>query len=59
MKIIKLIKNYIEDILIISGLLTIIGATFLVSKIIGIYALGIVLLSLGIYFAKYPKEVNK
>lgn len=59
MKIIKLIKNYIEDILIISGLLTIIEATFLVSKIIGIYALGIVLLSLGIYFAKYPKEVNK
>lgn len=54
MKMIKLILNYIEDILILSGLIIIVVATFLVSEIMGLYTLGIELLGLGIYFTKYP-----
>lgn len=50
------IKNYIEDILILSGLLIIIIATFLLSKILGMYATGIILFSLGTYFSKNPFE---
>jgi Zn-dependent membrane protease YugP len=46
-------KN-IEDILILSGLIVIIKATFLLSKIGGMYCLGAVLLALGIFFTKYP-----
>lgn len=68
-KIIELIKNmsknvhpimfiikYLEDLLIISGLIVIIKATFLLSKIGGMYALGLVLLGLGAYFTKYPLQ---
>lgn len=53
-KIVKFIKNYIEDILILSGLAIIVIATFLVSKIIGLYVLGSILFGLGIYFTKCP-----
>lgn len=53
---IKLILNYIEDVLILSGLAIIIATTFLLSKIIGLYCLGTVLLVVGIYFAKNPPE---
>ena len=52
----KFIKNYIEDICIISGLAVIVGTTFFVSKIIGAYALGVALFGLGVYFVKYPIE---
>lgn len=50
----KIITKYLEDILILSGLLIIIGATFLVSKIIGLYVTGVALFGLGVYFSKYP-----
>lgn len=52
----KFIKNYIEDICIISGLAVIVGTTFFISKIIGAYALGVALFGLGVYFVKYPIE---
>jgi hypothetical protein len=54
MKIAKIIKNYIEDIFILSGLTIIVIATFLISKIIGLYVLGTVLFGLGIYFSISP-----
>lgn len=50
------IKKYIEDILIFSGLTLMVGTTFLLSKIAGLYCLSVVLLSLGVYFAKNPPE---
>lgn len=46
--------NYMEDILIISGLAVIVKTTFLFSEIAGLYTLGAILLLLGIYFAKNP-----
>lgn len=49
-----MILNYIEDIFIISGLLLIVIATFLVSKIAGIYVLGIILFGIGIFFSRHP-----
>lgn len=53
-----LILKYIEDIFIISGLTLIVIATFLLSKILGIYVLGGVLFGLGVFFARNPpKEV--
>ena len=50
------IAAYIEDILILSGLMIIIKATFLLSAIAGLYALGGILLLLGLYFARNPTE---
>lgn len=52
----NMILNYIEDLLIISGLLIIVVATFFVSKIIGTYLLGIILLSLGILLSRHPPK---
>jgi len=49
-----IILNYIEDILIISGLILIVLATFLLSKIAGMYALGITLFGIGIFFSRHP-----
>lgn len=46
--------KYIEDILIFGGLVLTIIATFLWSKIAGLYVLGGCLFGLGVYFAKYP-----
>ncbi len=55
-----LILKYIEDFFIISGLILIVIATFLISRIIGTYVLGIVLFGIGIFLSKHPpKEVNK
>jgi len=48
--------NYIEDILILSGLAVIVTTTFCVSTTAGFYCLGAVLLGLGIYFANNPIE---
>lgn len=48
------ITKYLEDLLILSGLIIIIKATFLLSLIAGMYCLGLILLVLGIFFAKYP-----
>jgi len=50
----KFTTNYIEDILIISGLTIIVTATFLLSTIAGLYCLGCVFLALGIYFTVCP-----
>lgn len=50
----KFIANYIEDILIFSGLVVITVATFLLSVIAGLYVLGALLVALGCYLAKYP-----
>jgi hypothetical protein len=50
----KFIRNYIEDILIVSGLALVIYATFLLSKIGGIYCAGAALFGLGVWFAKHP-----
>jgi Zn-dependent membrane protease YugP len=52
----KFILNYIEDILILSGLAVIIATTFLLSKIAGLYSLGVILFGLGVYFARNPLE---
>ena len=46
--------KYMEDILIVSGLIFIIKATFLLSTIAGLYCLGVCLLALGIYFTVFP-----
>lgn len=56
----KCVTKYIEDILIFSGLLVIIIATFLVARIIGLYITGLILFGLGVYFSRNPlKERNK
>ncbi|MDT8717612.1 hypothetical protein IAI10_13145 [Clostridium sp. 19966] len=49
-------KKYIEDILILSGLILIVNATFLLSKIAGFYCMGFILLALGIYLSINPPE---
>ena len=50
----NIMTKYMEDILILSGLLIIIIATFLISIIAGLYITGITLFGLGVYFSKYP-----
>lgn len=49
-----LIASFIEDIFILSGLGFIIWATFLLSKIAGIYVLGGILFGIGAYLARNP-----
>lgn len=48
------ILKYIEDFFIISGLILITIATFLLSKIIGMYVLGAILFGLGVFFSRHP-----
>lgn len=48
--------KYLEDVLIASGLCTIVGATFRINTTAGLFCLGGVLLALGIYFAVNPLE---
>lgn len=50
----KFIARFLEDILVLSGLLIIIIATFLISKIAGLYVTGVVLFGLGVYFSIFP-----
>ncbi len=45
-------KISIEDVFIISGLLCITIASFLLSKIIGFYTLGLILTSLGVLIVR-------
>lgn len=60
LKVRNLVLKYIEDILIFSGLILIVIATFLLSKIIGMYALGAILFGIGIFLSRHPpKEVDK
>jgi hypothetical protein len=49
-----LLASIMEDIFILSGLGFIIWATFLLSKIAGIYILGATLVIIGLYLARYP-----
>lgn len=53
---ILIIKKYIEDILIFSGLALIIATTFLVSMILGLYTLGVILFGLGVFFSRHPPK---
>ena len=50
----KIIFKYLEDILIVGGLVSIITASFLWSAVAGVYVLGGSMLGLGVYFTKYP-----
>mgnify|MGYP001168682900 CR=1 FL=1 len=54
LKVRNLVFKYIEDFFIISGLILIVIATFLLSKIIGIYVLGAILFGLGVFFSRHP-----
>jgi len=51
--------KYLEDFLILGGLLLIIIATFFVSKIAFLYVTGIIFIILGIYFSKNPLRSDK
>lgn len=51
-KMIKFLKNYIEDIFIFIGLILINFATYRISLNLGLYASGFTSLGLGIYFAR-------
>ncbi|WP_270505546.1 hypothetical protein [Paraclostridium sordellii] len=53
-KIRKIFCNYIEDILIFLGLIIIALTTLKLDLYIGLYVLAIILIILGIYFAKNP-----
>ncbi|MEG0180762.1 MAG: hypothetical protein RR657_02640 [Peptostreptococcaceae bacterium] len=46
--------NYVEDILIFLGLLIIVLTTLILNFYVGMYVLAIILVMLGIYFAKNP-----
>ena len=46
--------NYLEDFLIIIGLIIISTMTLLFSIWLGMYAIGIIFIVLGIYFARNP-----
>lgn len=54
--ILKVITKYLEDILIVSGLIVIVKATFLLSKLAGLYCLGGILLVLGIIVSIKPPK---
>ncbi len=45
---------HVEDVLILSGLSCLVGATFSWSPLAGWYALGLVLTGLGAWFAGHP-----
>jgi uncharacterized membrane protein len=52
-------KKYIEDILLISGSVAVITATFLITVVTwncvaGLYVLGAFLLAFGVWFTKHP-----
>lgn len=46
-------SKYIEDVLIILGAVLIAGATFTLSVVAGLYASGVILVLLGVGYAKY------
>ena len=46
--------NYLEDFLIIIGLIIISTMTLLFSIWLGIYVIGVIFIVLGIYFARNP-----
>ena len=52
----KYVKKYIEDVLIFTGLVFVNVATYRISSTAGLYATGITLLALGVYFALNPVD---
>jgi len=55
-KIVQIVADYGEDILIFSGLVVIIVTTFFISKIAGGYVTGAILTGLGAYLARFPPK---
>ena len=53
-KIKDMFYNYLEDFLIIIGLVIVATMTLLLSISIGIYVIGVIFIVLGIYFARNP-----
>ncbi|MGL4569644.1 MAG: hypothetical protein ACRCVJ_01100 [Clostridium sp.] len=53
-KIKKIFCNYIEDFFIFLGLLIIAATTIKLNFYIGMYVVAVILIILGIYFAKNP-----
>lgn len=53
-KLLQWLKDYAEDVLIISGLGFIVWASFLVGRVLGFYTLGVVLIGLGWFLARSP-----
>lgn len=53
-KLLQWLKDYAEDVLIISGLGFIVWASFLVGRVLGLYTLGVVLIGLGWFLARSP-----
>ncbi|HHY46972.1 MAG TPA: hypothetical protein GX506_06690 [Firmicutes bacterium] len=55
-KALQWLAEYVEDLLITGGLGFIIWASFLVSKLLGLYVLGFVLVGLGWFLARSPTD---
>ena len=53
-KIKDIFYNYLEDFLIIIGLIIVSTMTLVLSIRIGIYVVGVIFIALGIYFARNP-----
>ena len=56
--ILKLLGSMAEDFLIAFGLYLTITATFMVSKVAGIYAVGFICLGMGIILARKPPKAR-
>ncbi|MEA5268961.1 hypothetical protein [Clostridium perfringens] len=50
----QIFYDYIEDFFISLGLLIIVITTLILNIFVGMYVLGAILLTLGIFFAKHP-----
>jgi hypothetical protein len=52
----KFFARYIDDVLIIGGMVAITAATFLLSPVAALYVLGVFLLMSGAYIARHPPK---
>jgi membrane-bound ClpP family serine protease len=55
LKVLSILGKYAEDFFIILGLVFIVAASFMISRIFGMYILGLVLLLVGLLMAIKPK----
>lgn len=55
----RLIKEYIEDLLILSGITLIVVAAFKISIIVGLVLLGLVLIAMGVLFIRFPPDFKR
>lgn len=55
-KVLTILGKFAEDLLIASGLMLIILATFRLNEIAGVYVLGFILLLIGLLMARKPRE---